>query len=105
MAEGKELDALLDDLVRGKNAQEIFGKEGLVQELTKRLVERALEGEMTAHLGYEKHAVEGRNQGNSRNGRGSKRVKSGSAELEIEVPRDRTGSFEPRLVRKRQGRL
>ena len=44
MAEGKELDALLDDLVRGKNAQEIFGKEGLVQELTKRLVERALEG-------------------------------------------------------------
>ncbi len=105
MAEGKELDTLLDELVRGKNAEEIFGKEGLVQELTKRLVERALEGEMTAHLGYEKHAAEGRNQGNSRNGRGRKRVKSGSAELEIEVPRDRTGSFEPRLVRKRQRRL
>ena len=105
MAEGKELDALLDDLVRGKNAEEIFGKAGLVQELTKRLVERALEGEMTAHLGYEKHAVEGRNQGNSRNGRAPKRVKSGSAELEIEVPRDRTGAFEPRLVRKRQRRL
>lgn len=105
MAEGKELDALLDDLVRGKSADEIFGKSGLVEELTKRLVERALEGEMTAHLGYEKHAVEGRNQGNSRNGRGRKRVKSGSAEMEIEVPRDRTGSFEPQLVRKRQRRL
>jgi putative transposase len=105
MAEDKELDALLDGLVRGKSSDEIFGKEGLVQELTKRLVERALEGEMTAHLGYEKHASEGQKQGNSRNGRGHKRVKSGTAELEIEVPRDRQGSFQPQLVRKRQRRL
>jgi putative transposase len=105
MVEGKELDALLDELVRGKNAEEIFGKEGLVQELTKRLVERALDGEMTAHLGYEKHASEGRSGGNSRNGRSRKRVKSATAELEIEVPRDRAGSFEPQLVRKRQRRL
>src|SRR5690606_15751141 len=105
MTEGKELDALLDDLVRGKNSEEIFGKEGLVQEMTKRLVERALEGEMTAHLGYEKHASEGQKQGNTGNGRGRKRVKSGTGEMEIEVPRDRQGSFQPQLVRKRQRRL
>ena len=76
MAEGKELD----ELVRGKSPEEIFGASGLVKELTKRLVERALEGEMTAHLGYEKHAGEGRNRSNSRNGRARKRVKTGSAE-------------------------
>lgn len=105
MAEGKELDRILDELVRGKSAEEIFGDTGLVKELTKRLVERALEGEMTAHLGYEKHAPEGRNRRNSRNGVTTKRVKTGSAELAIEVPRDREGSFEPRLVRKRQRRL
>lgn len=105
MVEGGELDRMLDELVRGKGAEEIFGKEGLVQELTKRLVERALEGEMTAHLGYEKHAVEGRDGKNSRNGRTRKRVKSGAGEVAIEVPRDRTGSFDPQLVRKRQRRL
>lgn len=105
MAEGKELDAILDELVRGKSAEEIFGEAGLVKELTKRLVERALEGEMTAHLGYEKHAPAGRNGRNSRNGVTPKRVKTGSAEIQIEVPRDREGSFEPKLVRKRQRRL
>jgi putative transposase len=105
MVEGKRLDDLLDDLVRGKSSEEIFGSTGLVQELTKRLVERALEGELTAHLGYEKHAVEGRNGRNSRNGRTGKQLKTGTSEVVIEVPRDREGSFEPRLVRKRQRRL
>ncbi len=105
MVEGKELDQVLDDLIRGKTSEEILGESGLIKELTKRLVERALEGEMTAHLGYEKHAVEGRNGKNSRNGLGGKRLKTGSSDLEIEVPRDRQGSFEPQLVRKRQRRL
>lgn len=105
MAEGKELDAILDSLVRGKSPEEIFGDSGLVKELTKRLVERALEAEMTSHLGYAKHATEGRNQPNSRNGRAQKRVKTESTELKIEVPRDRQGTFEPVLVRKRQRRL
>jgi putative transposase len=105
MVEGKQLDDLLDELVRGKSPEEIFGKSGLVRELTKRVVERALEGELTAHLGYEKHAVEGRNGRNSRNGRLSKRLKTGTAEIAIEVPRDREGTFEPSLVRKRQRRL
>jgi putative transposase len=101
----KDLNELLDSLVRGKTPEEILGESGLVKDLTRRLVERALEGEMSAHLGYDKHAVEGRNRGNSRNGRGRKRRKTGTAELEIEVPRDRDGTFDPQLVRKRQRRL
>jgi putative transposase len=105
MAEGKELDAMLDELVRGKKPNEIFGEGGLVKELTKRLVERALEAELTSHLGYEKHAHAERIGENARNGRGRKRLKTGGKELEIEVPRDRLGTFEPVLVRKRQRRL
>lgn len=103
--EERDLNELLDGLVKGKTPEEILGESGLIKELTKRLVERALEGEMSAHVGYEKHAPDGRNLGNSRNGRSRKRVKTGTADLEIEVPRDRDGSFEPRLVRKHQRRL
>ena len=101
----KKVDELLDSLLEGKKPDEILGQEGLLGELTKRLVERALEGEMTAHLGYEKHATEGRNRKNSRNGRVAKRVKTDTSEVEIEVPRDREGTFEPQLVPKRRRRL
>jgi len=101
----KELNAILDRLVKGKAPEEIMGQGGLVKDLTRRLVERALEGEMTDHLGYEKHAQEGRNGGNSRNGKTGKRVKSDSAEIEIEVPRDREGTFDPQMVAKGQRRL
>ena len=66
---------------------------------------RALEAERTDHLGYEKHAVEGRDGGNSRNGRTRKRVKTDSGEVEIEVPRDRDASFDPKLVPKGRRRL
>ena len=99
------VDELLDTLLEGKQPAEVLGDEGVLADLTKRLVERALEGEMTAHLGYDKHATEGRNRANSRNGRTRKRVKTGTAELEIEVPRDREGTFEPQLVPKRRRRL
>jgi hypothetical protein len=99
--EDKSLDALLDELVRGKDATEIFGETGLLQELTKRVVERALEAEMSAHLGYPKHAPEGRNGQNSRNGRTRKRIQTGTRAVEVEVPRDRDGSFEPQLVHNR----
>jgi putative transposase len=99
------VDKLLDDLVRGKSPEEILGNEGVLKQLTKRLVERALQGEMTEHLGYEKHASEGRNGGNSRNGATTKKVLTDSGEVEIEVPRDRHGEFEPQLVAKRQRRL
>jgi putative transposase len=101
----KKIDELLDSLLEGKKPEEILGEEGVLAELTKRLVERALEGELTAHLGYEKHAAEGRNRGNSRNGRTRKRVKTGTRDLDIEVPRDREGTFEPQLIQKRRRRL
>ena len=101
----KELNAILDRLVKGKAPEEIMGQGGLVKDLTRRLVERVLEGEMTDHLGYEKHAQEGRNGGNSRNGKTGKRVKTDSAEIGIEVPRDRDGSFDPQMVAKGQRRL
>ena len=100
-----ETDKLLDELIKGKKPEEILGEGGVLKELTKRLVERVLEGEMTEHLGYEKHAVEGRKSGNSRNGTSSKRVKTGSHEVEIDVPRDRAGEFDPQFVRKGQRRL
>ena len=98
-------DELIDELLAGKTAGEIMGRDGLVKELTKRMVERALQGEMTEHLGYEPHAAEGRNTGNSRNGTTEKTVQTDTGALEIEVPRDRAGTFEPQLVKKRQRRL
>ena len=101
----KELDALVDQLLEGERPEDILDEGGLVQELKKRLVERALEGEMTDHLGYEKHASEGRDGGNSRNGRTRKRVKTGDSEVDISVPRDRDGSFDPKLVPKGRRRL
>ena len=105
MAEEKKVDELLDELLEGLSPEEIMGKDGLVNELTKRLMERALEGELTDHLGYEKNAAEGHNGGNSRNGRTTKRVKTGTQEIELGVPRDRDSSFEPKLVKKGQRRL
>jgi len=98
-------DELLAELVKGKSPEEILGEDGVLRQLTKRLVENALEGEMTEHLGYEPHASEGRNTGNSRNGKGEKTVHTESGSVEIEVPRDRAGTFDPKLVRKRQRRL
>ena len=105
MAKPDDVDKLLDELLQGKTPEEILGRDGLLKGLTKRLVERALEGEMTTHLGYEKHAPEGRNSGNSRNGSTPKSVLTGEGELEIEVPRDRNAEFDPQLVKKGQRRL
>ena len=99
-------DALLDELLRGcSEPKDILGEHGLLKQLQKRLFERALQGEMTTHLGYEPHAPEGHGSGNSRNGKGRKTVQTEAGQFEIEVPRDREGSFEPQLVKKRQRRL
>lgn len=105
MANPDAVDKMLDELLKGKKPEEILGQGGLARELTKRLVERALQGEMTAHLGYEKHAPEGRNSGNSRNGTTPKTVLDESGDLTIEVPRDRNGDFEPQIVPKGRRRL
>src|SRR5512147_1670069 len=91
-------DALLDELLKGcKGPEDILGENGLLKQLTKRMVERALEAEMTDHLGYEPHEADGRGTGNSRNGKSKKTVQSEAGQFEIEVPRDRNGSFEPQM--------
>jgi putative transposase len=97
-------DKLLDELIKGKTPEEIAGEGGLLQELTKRLYERALDGEMTHHLGYPPQAPEGKNTGNSRNGKTTKKLKTDTGDVEIAVPRDRNGEFEPRIIKKHQRR-
>jgi putative transposase len=84
---------------------ELVGPGGLLTDLTKTVLETALEVEMEDHLGYAKHAPEGRDRGNSRNGSRSKTVLTKVGEVEVAVPRDREGSFEPQIVKKRQRRL
>ena len=100
-------DRLIDELVGRTQAEglQLTGEGGLLQQLTKRLLESALEGEITDHLGYDKHDPAGKNGGNSRNGTRGKSVLSDVGPVEIAVPRDREGSFEPKIVKKRQKRL
>jgi putative transposase len=98
-------EATLKALVKGKSAEEIFGEKGFFKDLVKRITEAALQGEMDAHLGYEKHAQEGKNSGNSRNGYGTKTITGDFGNTEIEIPRDRNASFEPQLIPKGQKRF
>lgn len=103
-----ELDEhLAAQLVEHARAQgtSLVGPDGLLAKLTKLVFETGLEAEMSEHLGYEPYEVAGRGSGNSRNGSRSKTVTTEIGPLELEVPRDRDGSFEPTLVRKRQRRL
>jgi putative transposase len=107
IVEGSADEQLARELVeraRSEGAQ-LVGPGGLLTDLTKTVLETALEVEIEDQLGYAKHAPEGRNLGNSRNGSRSKRVLTEVGEVEIEVPRDREGSFEAKIVRKRQRRL
>ena len=102
----KRQEALLDELLKDyTNPQDILGEHGLLKQLTKRVVERALEAELTAHLGYAPHARHGGESDNALNGKGKKTVHTETGRLDLEVPRDRNGSFEPQLVPKRQRRL
>jgi putative transposase len=100
-------EQLARDLVERARAEgvELTGPGGLLTGLTKTVLETALEAEMTGHLGYDKHDPAGRDGGNSRNGTRAKTVQTEIGPVEVEVPRDRDGSFEPRVVRKRQRRL
>lgn len=102
----KREDELMDELLKKYGATEegIFGKKGIVRELTRRLVERALSGELSHHLGYAKGEAP-KEVDNHRNGYSAKRLKVGDGEVKIAVPRDREGSFEPVLVRKGQRRF
>uniref|UniRef100_UPI003F688DDC IS256 family transposase n=1 Tax=Streptomyces polyasparticus TaxID=2767826 RepID=UPI003F688DDC len=98
-------DQLISQLVDRAKADgiKLTGEGGLLQQLTKKVLESALEGEITDHLGHEKH--EKAASGNTRNGNRSKTVITEVGPVEIEVPRDREGSFEPQIVKKRQRRL
>jgi putative transposase len=99
-----ELVARLVEQARAAGLQ-LTGEGGLLQQLTKRVVEAALDGEITDHLGYDKGDPAGKNGGNSRNGARGKTVLTEVGPVDIVVPRDREGSFEPQIVKKRQRRL
>lgn len=100
----EQLVAMLVERARSEGLQ-LTGQGGLLQQLTKRVLESALEGEITDHLGYERHDAVGRGSGNSRNGSRAKTVLTDVGPVEVKVPRDTAGSFEPQIVKKRQRRL
>src|SRR6266849_6739967 len=92
----KLIDQLLTDY---KKPEDIIGENGLLKELTKAILERALEAEMTDHLGYEKHDPAGHHRGNTRNGKSPKTLQGDFGELELETPRDRKATFDPKIER------
>lgn len=99
-------DELLDELLgQCKGAEDILGKHGLLQQLKKRAIERALAGELTTHLGYEAHQRADQPRQNTRNGTSPKQMLSPQGPIELEIPRDRLGSFEPQLIPKGERRL
>jgi len=99
-------DELLDDLMKNyKKPEDLIGENGLLKQLTKALVERAMKAEMTEHLGFEKHDPAGKKSGNSRNGNSKKTIKGEFGNMEIAVPRDRNATFDPVIVPKGETRF
>lgn len=97
---------ILDEILKDyEKPEDLLSDNGLLQQLTKALLERALNGEMAHHLGYEKHSSEGNNSGNSRNGTTPKLLKGKRGQLEIDIPRDRNSEFEPEIIKKHQTRF
>src|SRR4051812_2595305 len=106
-SDGEQIpDEVIDQLLAGASTEaEIAGPGGLLAQLTRRLVERAMEVELTDHLGYEPHAEPPGGSGNARNGSTPKTLITEQGPVPIDTPRDRNGSFEPRIVKKRQRRF
>lgn len=99
-------DEIINNLLKDyKEPEDLIGENGLLKELTKRLLERAMSAEMTEHVGYDKYEAAGRNSGNSRNGKTAKTLKGTFGTMPIEVPRDRAGTFEPKIIGKHQTRF
>lgn len=96
------LDTLLNQC---KGKEDVFGEGGLIKTFVKAIMERALDAEMTEHLGYSKHDSKGRNTGNSRNGYSKKTIAGGFGEVDLEVPRDRQDEFQPEIIKKGQTRI
>ena len=105
MKEKTKLEAALDELLSGKSTEEIVGPEGLLKQLTKAVLERAMDAELTHHLGYEKGEASGRGSGNNRNGQSQKKVQGDFGAIEVATPRDRNGSFEPKILPKHERRF
>lgn len=99
------LDELLQQCSAQPTQQELFGPEGIIKQLSKALIERCLEAELTTHLGYEKHERAADEKPNHRNGYSNKTLKSDQGEVKVAIPRDREGSFDPLLVKKYQTSL
>jgi len=98
-------EELLSSLLANyKKPEDLIGENGLLKQLTKLLVEKALDAEMTEHLGHDRHEPVSNPVGNTRNGRSRKTLKGEFGELPIEIPRDRHGTFEPQIVAKHQTR-
>ena len=98
-------EALLASLLADyKKPEDLIGEHGLLKQLTKLLVEKALDAELTEHLGHGKHEPVANQAGNTRNGKSRKTLKGEFGELPIEIPRDRHGTFEPQLIAKHQTR-
>jgi putative transposase len=96
-------EEFIEELIKGyEKHEDLLGEKELLKELTKRLLEKALQGELTHHLGYPKWSPDGKNTGNSRNGKNRKKLKGEFGEMEIEVPRDRNGEFDPVIIPKGQ---
>jgi putative transposase len=107
MTKDKSIDnELIDNLLKDyKKPEDLIGENGLLKQLTKQLLERAMAAELTEHVGYDKHDAIGNNSGNSRNGKSAKTIKGTFGEMALETPRDRNGTFEPQIVEKHQTRF
>ena len=106
MAKITELDAAIDNLLKTyKTPEEILGENGLLKQLTKAVLQRALQAEMTHHLGHEKHGSVATKGGNARNGSSAKTLKGDFGSMPLEIPRDRESSFEPLIISKGQTRF
>lgn len=101
----KIIEQLKADLNNAKNYDDLMGKNGAIKKLLKSTLEGMLEAELTDHLGYTKYSPQGKNTGNSRNGKTPKTIKNDNGQIDLEIPRDRNGSFDPIIVEKYQRTL
>lgn len=94
------IEQLKADLTKARTYEDLMGRDGAIKKLITSSLETMLESELTEHLGYERYALNGKNSGNSRNGKNKKTLKNDQGEIDITVPRDRNGSFDPVVVKK-----
>lgn len=96
----KMIEQLKADLSKAKTYEDLMGKDGAIKKLITTSLEQMLESELSEHLGYERYSPKGRNSGNTRNGKTHKTLKNDNGQIEISVPRDRNGEFDPIIVKK-----